>query len=140
MHGRKRRGVLLDDNDPALFPKLTDEQMDLLARHGKVRATQSGEVLFREGDATYDVMVVLEGSVVVIAGKGDSERELAIQRPRTLGARVTLIRALYEWRVTRSELRRARRGRCTIWRLHVEMNQNCANFCRGAGPVCMSSR
>jgi hypothetical protein len=30
--------------------------------------------------------------------------------------------ALYEWRVTRSELRRARRGRCTIRRpyAHVE--------------------
>jgi len=54
MNGSKCRGVLLDDNDPALFPKLTDEQMDLLARYGKVRPTRSGEVLFREGDAAAD--------------------------------------------------------------------------------------
>ena len=87
MSGSKRRGVLLDDNDPALFPKLTDEQMDLLARHGKVRPTQSGEVLFRGGDATYDVMVLLESTVIITVGKGDSERELAIQRPFSAGAK-----------------------------------------------------
>lgn len=91
MNGSKRRGVLLDDNDPALFPKLTDEQMDLLARHGKVRPIKTGEVLFREGDATYDVMVLLEGSVVVTVGKGDSERELAIQRPRDLMAELNVL-------------------------------------------------
>ncbi len=45
---------------------------------------QVGEVLFREGDATYDVMVVLEGRVAVVLGSGDAERELAIQRPRDL--------------------------------------------------------
>jgi hypothetical protein len=30
--------------------------------------------------------------------------------------------ALYEWRVTRSELRRRRRGRCTILRLRVKVD------------------
>jgi thioredoxin reductase (NADPH) len=90
MNSGKRRGILLDDNDPTLFPKLTDEQMDLLARNGQVRPTRSGEVLFREGDATNDVMVVLEGSVVVTVGKGDSERELAIQCPRDLIAELNV--------------------------------------------------
>ena len=41
--------TLLDDDDPTLFPKLTDEQMDLLRRHGTVRPIKVGEVLFREG-------------------------------------------------------------------------------------------
>ena len=34
-------------------------------RHGKVRSIRVGEVLFREGDATYDVMVLLEGRVAL---------------------------------------------------------------------------
>ena len=43
---------LLDGDDPSLFPKLTDQQMEVLAPHGKVRPVQAGDVLFREGDAT----------------------------------------------------------------------------------------
>ena len=58
-------GPLLDSNDPALFPKPTDEQMELLARQGTVRPMQVGEVFFREGDATYDVIALLEGRVGV---------------------------------------------------------------------------
>ena len=33
--------VVLDDNDPALFPKLTDEQLALLAPHGRVQPKSS---------------------------------------------------------------------------------------------------
>lgn len=29
--------ALLDDDDPALFPKLTDEQVSLLQRYGRVQ-------------------------------------------------------------------------------------------------------
>ena len=84
-------GALLDDDDPALFPKLTDEQMALLAPHGKVRPIHVGEVLFRDGDATYDVMVVLEGRVAVMLGSGDAARELAIQKPRDLMAEFNIL-------------------------------------------------
>ena len=34
--------ALLDDDDPALFPKLSDSQLDLLAKHGHVRAITAG--------------------------------------------------------------------------------------------------
>jgi thioredoxin reductase (NADPH) len=70
---------LLDADDPALFPKLTPAQVDLLARYGEVRPMAAGEVLFREGDTSYDVMVVLEGSVSVLVGSGEDVRELARQ-------------------------------------------------------------
>jgi hypothetical protein len=63
--------ALLDNDDPALFPKLTDEQLSLLHRHGHVRSIQVGEVLFQEGDTTYEVMVLLEGRVEVVVGSGD---------------------------------------------------------------------
>src|SRR5215467_7936706 len=82
---------LLDDADPALFPKLTDEQVDLLAKHGQVRPTKVGEVLFREGDTTYDVMVLLDGTVAVLVGSGERMRELAIQRPRDLMAELNIL-------------------------------------------------
>ena len=83
--------ALLDDDDPALFPKLTNEQMALLARHGTVRPIHVGGVLFREGDTTYDVMVVLEGRVAVMLGSGDEARELAIQRPRDLMVELNIL-------------------------------------------------
>jgi CRP-like cAMP-binding protein len=76
--------ALLDDDDPTLFPKLTDEQLDLLKQHGYIRQTTVGEVLFREGDATYDVMVLLEGRVAIVLGSGDVARDITIHRPRDI--------------------------------------------------------
>jgi thioredoxin reductase (NADPH) len=75
---------LLDGDDPALFPKLTEAQVELLAAHGEVRPIAEGEILFREGDATYDVMVVLEGGVSVVVGDGEGASELARQGPGDL--------------------------------------------------------
>jgi thioredoxin reductase (NADPH) len=79
-------GALLNDDDPALFPKLTDDQMALLARHGSIRPTRAGDVLFREGDDAYDAMVLVEGHVSIVLGSDDAGRELAVQRPRDLMA------------------------------------------------------
>jgi CRP-like cAMP-binding protein len=76
--------ALLDDDDPTLFPKLTDEQLDLLKPYGHVRRTMVGEVLFREGDAAYDVMVLLEGRVAIVLGSGDCARDVTIHRPRDI--------------------------------------------------------
>jgi len=76
--------TLLDDDDPSLFPKLTDQQVALLAPLGKIRSTSAAEVLFREGDVTYDALVLLEGRVSVVLGTGDAMRELVVQRPRDL--------------------------------------------------------
>ena len=94
MTGALHRGAppapLLDPQDPALFPKLTEAQVELLARHGNVRSTSEGEVLFREGDAHYDVMVVLEGSVSVLVGSGEDPRELVSQGPGDLMVELNL--------------------------------------------------
>jgi thioredoxin reductase (NADPH) len=74
---------LLDAEDPGLFPKLTDAQIELLAHRGQVRPTTQGEKLFQPGTA-YDVMVVLEGSVSVLVGSGEDGQELVRQGPRDL--------------------------------------------------------
>jgi thioredoxin reductase (NADPH) len=81
---------LLDPEDPGLFPKLTDTQIELLARYGEVRPTAQGQVLFREGDETYDVMVVLEGTVSVMVARGQHTRELVSQGPGDLMVELNL--------------------------------------------------
>lgn len=82
--GQSKPPALLDDDDPALFPKLTDEQLALLTPLGHVRTIDVGEVLFRDGDMSYDPMVLLEGRVAVIEGSIDSGQGLAVQLPRDL--------------------------------------------------------
>ena len=81
---------LLDDDDAALFPKLTDEQVQMLSRHGQVRSIEAGQLLWARGDSNYDVMVVLEGLVSVVVGRGQDEREVAVQRPGDLMAELNL--------------------------------------------------
>jgi thioredoxin reductase (NADPH) len=81
---------LLDDGDPALFPKLTEAQVQMLSPLGEVRPTTAGDVLFRRGDAEYEVIVVLAGSVSVVVGSGAETRELAVQRPGDLMAELNL--------------------------------------------------
>jgi thioredoxin reductase (NADPH) len=83
-HRASAPAPLLDSEDPALFPKLAEAQVELLAGLGEVRSTTVGQVLFRQGDSTYDVMVVLAGRVSVLIGSGDEERELVTQGPGDL--------------------------------------------------------
>ena len=83
--------ALLNEDDAAVFPKLTDEQLGLLRPLGQIRPTEVGEILFREGDTAYDVMVLLEGRVAVVLGSGESERELVIHRPRDLMIELNLL-------------------------------------------------
>ena len=50
----------------------------------------AGQVLFTQGDADYDVMVVLAGSVSVLIGAGEEERELVSRRPGDLMVELNL--------------------------------------------------
>jgi thioredoxin reductase (NADPH) len=81
---------LLDGDDAALFPKLTDAQVQMLSAHGEVRSIEAGEVLWGLGDSSYDVMVVLEGLVSVVVGSGREAREVAVQRPGDLMAELNV--------------------------------------------------
>jgi thioredoxin reductase (NADPH) len=76
--------ALLNSEDASLFPKLTEQQLELLAPLGHVREVAVDEVLFAEGDADYDPMVVLAGRMVVFVGVGADTRELVEQRPGDL--------------------------------------------------------
>jgi thioredoxin reductase (NADPH) len=82
--------TLLDGDDPGLFPKLTEPQLQLLRPLGEVRETAVDEVLFRDGDAGYDPMVVVAGQVVVLAGGGEDGRELVSQTAGDLMVELSL--------------------------------------------------
>ncbi|HLJ07384.1 MAG TPA: cyclic nucleotide-binding protein, partial [Acidimicrobiia bacterium] len=57
--------------DPSA-PTLTAEQLSVLERFGRRRRVDAGEILYAEGDATYDFYVMLSG-VVEITGAYDGE-------------------------------------------------------------------
>ena len=81
---------LLDNSDQALFPKLTDEQLSRLQPIGSVRSVVDEEVLFAEGDHSYDPLVVLEGNVAVVQGHGKRARAIAPHLPRDLLAELNI--------------------------------------------------
>ncbi|HEY4097888.1 MAG TPA: FAD-dependent oxidoreductase [Baekduia sp.] len=73
------------DHDGA-YPRLTDEQIATLSRHGTRRRTRAGELLFREGDERYDFFVVLAGTVSIVGDHGGENRLIAVHGPgRFLG-------------------------------------------------------
>jgi thioredoxin reductase (NADPH) len=70
--------ALTDESpDPLVFPKLSAEQIEALRRHGEVRASAAGEVLFRTGDPAPPLIVVLEGRVAVIQDDLRGEQVIA---------------------------------------------------------------
>jgi thioredoxin reductase (NADPH) len=74
-------------DDGGAFPRLSDEQIELLARHGERRPTRAGDVLYREGDKATDFFVILAGMVEVVEGYGTpQERVIRVHGPgRFLG-------------------------------------------------------
>jgi hypothetical protein len=61
-HSEERTAMTTDPGtDPFLSPPLDGEQLALLRRYGQERSTTAGQMLFREGDRTYDFVVVLSG-------------------------------------------------------------------------------
>jgi len=61
----------------AAFPTLTGEQIGVLRRYGEVRETREGEILFKEGDPSYDFYVILSGEVEIIENFGEESRTIA---------------------------------------------------------------
>jgi thioredoxin reductase (NADPH) len=51
---------------PGIRPVLRDAQLAVLRRYGSESWVPAGQVLFAEGDATYDLIVVLAGAVDVV--------------------------------------------------------------------------
>jgi thioredoxin reductase (NADPH) len=75
----------------ALALRLTDEQIDLLRRVGEVRQAEQGDVLFREGDRSYDFIVILAGRVAIYDHQAGTERMLAAGGPGEFVAELNLL-------------------------------------------------
>ena len=78
------------DRDGA-FPRLSNAQIRTLAGHGGRRRVEQGEVLFREGDMSYDFFVVLEGKVAAVAGYGGEEHVIAVHGQRRFLGELSLL-------------------------------------------------
>jgi thioredoxin reductase (NADPH) len=57
--------------DPIVAPQLSDAQLQEMADFGSERSVQEGELLFRVGEATFDLFVVLDGEVEVMRTDGE---------------------------------------------------------------------
>jgi thioredoxin reductase (NADPH) len=67
--GADRRGA---------FPELTGDQIDLLRTRGTERRIDRGDILFREGDSGYPFIVIVDGSVDIVAGFETEEARVII--------------------------------------------------------------
>jgi thioredoxin reductase (NADPH) len=74
-----------------LTARLSAAQIDLLRPHGTEHATARGEVLFREGNRSYDFLLILAGTVAAVDGYGAAERELAVGGPGDFVAELNLL-------------------------------------------------
>ena len=64
------------------FPTLADDQIGFLRRYGEVRKVEPGQVLFREGDRSYDFIVILEGEVEIVDNFEGEARTIAVHGAR----------------------------------------------------------
>ena len=68
------------------FPRLDDDQRARLLAVGELRKVVPGEVLFTDGDDSYDFFVVESGAVAIVRGLGDENHVIAVHgRHRFLG-------------------------------------------------------
>ncbi len=68
------------------FPRLSDQQLEALAEHGHRRRTERGDILFREGEESSELFVVLEGRVAIVENHEGKERVIGVHGPgRFLG-------------------------------------------------------
>jgi thioredoxin reductase (NADPH) len=78
-----RLGAVSDWAPPGIEgAELTDEQLDVLRRHGTERDVAAGDVLFRAGDNSYDFITVLAGVVDIIGGTPDQPKVVVSHGPR----------------------------------------------------------
>ena len=71
-------GVEEPPNRNGAFPRLDDSQRQRLRAAGELRPVAPGDVLFREGDESYDFFVVESGAVAIVRGYGAENRVIAV--------------------------------------------------------------
>jgi thioredoxin reductase (NADPH) len=77
--------------DPLLAPQFSVQQMDLLREYGETRPTVAGQELFREGDRSYDFIVILSGTVTIFDHEAGARRALVTGGAREFVAELNLL-------------------------------------------------
>jgi thioredoxin reductase (NADPH) len=78
--------------DSSVRPLLLDAQLAVLAGYGAEREVAVGDVLFADGDATYDLFVVLAGDVDIVERHGRADEVLiASYGPREFLGEISLL-------------------------------------------------
>jgi len=78
-------------NRNGAFPRLDQEQRARLRAVGTERQVESGEVLFRAGDASYDFFLVESGAVTIVQGYGHENRIIAVHGPHRFLGEINLL-------------------------------------------------
>jgi thioredoxin reductase (NADPH) len=60
------------------FPRLDDAQRARLLAVGELRKVVQGEVLFKDGDDSYDFFVIESGAITIVRGLGDENHVIAV--------------------------------------------------------------
>ncbi|MFJ2647908.1 FAD-dependent oxidoreductase [Streptomyces sp. NPDC087420] len=71
------------DVDDGAYPRLTDDQIEILRSCGQKRQVCEGEQLFRAGERSDEFFVVLSGTVAVVEGHDDQEHVVQWHGPRS---------------------------------------------------------
>jgi len=83
------------------FPVLTDEQISVVETFGSRRAIRTGEILYREGDTTYDFYVVLSGEIDATISTDGIERSIVRCGPGQFLGELSLLTGLRTMVTTR---------------------------------------
>ena len=65
--------------DPVAFPVLTDGQIEALRRFGSPRNVDAGEVLYRQEDTDFALLVVLHGRIAVFDDYGGPHERVVVE-------------------------------------------------------------
>jgi thioredoxin reductase (NADPH) len=90
-------------DDAIAFPTLDAADVAFLSALGTRRTVAAGELLFREGDVTYDFFVILSGAAEIVVGAGPREQTIVRHGPGRFLGELSLLtgqRVLVSARVT----------------------------------------
>src|SRR5271156_1909176 len=73
-----REAPVAAPESPEVRPLLGELQLAALRRYGAELETRVGDILFADGDETYDLIVILEGSVEIVEHFGKSDENVII--------------------------------------------------------------
>jgi thioredoxin reductase (NADPH) len=77
--------------DEVAFPTLSASELSEIAAFGSEEPTHAGQLLFKAGDASYDLFVVLEGEVEVVRSDGPEDNVVAAFGPGAFVGELSLL-------------------------------------------------